>query len=92
MIKINACLVSSAIFLINIIKVNFTIFWTQFICLTVDKDGVVNRKDVMILYQGRVMPYEIYQTMTASSDQEEVEQFAKIVGKSVAKEILLYRN
>ena len=48
---------------------------------------------VMILYKRTVMPYAAYcRKRRGSSDQEQVEQYAALLGQTCAESILMYRE
>ncbi|CAL1578324.1 unnamed protein product [Knipowitschia caucasica] len=61
-----------------------------------DAGDVAMLKDVgraMVLYKRTVMPYAVYcRKRKGSSDEEEVKQFASLVGQFCAERILLYRS
>ena len=47
----------------------------------------------MILYKRTVMPYAAYcRKRRGSSDQEQVEQYAALLGQTCAESILMYRE
>ncbi|XP_014486231.1 PREDICTED: arginyl-tRNA--protein transferase 1 isoform X2 [Dinoponera quadriceps] len=62
----------------------------------VDKDGVVDPREVLVLYDQIAMPYEIYKTrlthQITRKEEREVKEYAGLVGMPCALRMLLYRS
>ncbi|XP_076373979.1 arginyltransferase 1 isoform X3 [Tachypleus tridentatus] len=57
-----------------------------------DNDGVVNYEEILVLYKFKIMPYSFYRRIRVTADDDEVHQYAKLVGKKCYSNILLYRD
>ncbi|GIY64648.1 arginyl-tRNA--protein transferase 1 [Caerostris darwini] len=58
-----------------------------------DANGVVNLSEVLILYDRTRMPYSSYKNKNKeSNDEDEVKEYAKLVGRKCYKKMLLYRD
>ncbi|GIX75831.1 arginyl-tRNA--protein transferase 1, partial [Caerostris extrusa] len=58
-----------------------------------DANGVVNLSEVLILYDRTRMPYSSYKNKNKeSNDEDEVKEYAKLVGRKSYKKMLLYRD
>ncbi|XP_033218993.1 arginyl-tRNA--protein transferase 1 [Belonocnema kinseyi] len=59
----------------------------------IDEDGVVNTEEVLVLYRERAMTYGTYKRrMWLVNDEDEIREYATLVGMKCAKSILLYRS
>ncbi|XP_076038356.1 arginyltransferase 1 isoform X2 [Oratosquilla oratoria] len=57
-----------------------------------DEDGKVNLDRVLILHDQEPMWYNDYKMLGSSYDEEEVKEYAHLVGSKMASRILLYRE
>nr|XP_034176412.1 arginyl-tRNA--protein transferase 1 isoform X1 [Osmia lignaria] len=60
----------------------------------IDEDGVVDVRKVLILYRRAAMPYQIYKRQSQRVKQEEeneIKEYASLVGMKCAQRLLLYR-
>ncbi|XP_011149237.1 arginyl-tRNA--protein transferase 1 isoform X3 [Harpegnathos saltator] len=62
----------------------------------IDEDGVVDTREVLVLYNQVAMPYKIYKARLAHQitrkEEREVKEYAALVGMPCARKMLLYRN
>ncbi|XP_076244333.1 arginyltransferase 1 isoform X2 [Calliopsis andreniformis] len=62
----------------------------------IDKDGIVDVSKVLILYREVAMPYRIYkervQRSTMKEEENEIIEYATLVGSKCAQSLLLYRR
>ncbi|XP_064595718.1 arginyl-tRNA--protein transferase 1-like [Liolophura sinensis] len=59
----------------------------------VDEDGVINVDKTLILHEHQAMPYSIYRRVKpTASDQRDVEEYARLVGRKCAERMLLFRK
>lgn len=61
----------------------------------IDEDGIVDIHKILVLYQQTAMPYEIYtkqvhQAVT-QEEENEIKEYANLVGMKCAQRLLLYR-
>ncbi|KOC66094.1 Arginyl-tRNA--protein transferase 1 [Habropoda laboriosa] len=61
----------------------------------IDEDGIVDVRKVLVLYRQVAMPYEIYkkeyrQTVTPQ-EEDEIKEYASLIGMKCAQRMLLYR-
>ncbi|KAG8190511.1 hypothetical protein JTE90_006678 [Oedothorax gibbosus] len=58
-----------------------------------DVDGVVNLREILILYDRTKMMFTLYKTLQKKTDdEEEVKEYAKFVGRKCYRKIMLYRD
>ncbi|RWS04720.1 Arginyl-tRNA--protein transferase 1-like protein [Dinothrombium tinctorium] len=59
-----------------------------------DEDGTnVTDEDILILFRKNAMPYSIYKFISGNDEEEEeVKEYAKLIGNKCSKEMLLYRG
>ncbi|XP_035219051.1 arginyl-tRNA--protein transferase 1-like isoform X2 [Stegodyphus dumicola] len=58
-----------------------------------DPDGVVNLKEVLILFNKRPMIYPVYRNLNRhANDENLVKEYAGLVGRKCYRKMLLYRN
>ncbi|XP_022242387.1 arginyl-tRNA--protein transferase 1-like isoform X1 [Limulus polyphemus] len=57
-----------------------------------DTVGEVNYDEVLVLHKYKVMPYSLYRHIRVTADDDEVHQYARLVGKKCYSNILLYRS
>ncbi|CAH1798188.1 unnamed protein product, partial [Owenia fusiformis] len=60
---------------------------------TRDTNGTIELDNVLVLYMRQAMPYVIYKALGENvCDQNEVLQYAKLVGRTCCERMLLYRS
>ncbi|XP_076393490.1 arginyltransferase 1 isoform X2 [Megachile rotundata] len=61
----------------------------------IDEDGVIDIRKVLVLYREVAMPYEIYKRQSHHSvspeEENEIKEYASLVGMKCAQRLLLYR-
>nr|CAG4651823.1 EOG090X06AF [Triops cancriformis] len=57
-----------------------------------DEDGEVNLKEVLVLHKRQAMRYTSYRSLTRNRDEDEVREYASLVGMHCAKRLLLFRS
>ena len=61
--------------------------------ITEDEEGKIDLDAVQILQSGTKLSYDKYHTLNPSrNDQAEVEEYAKLVGRTCSQRMLLYRR
>ncbi|CAL7940449.1 unnamed protein product [Xylocopa violacea] len=61
----------------------------------IDEDGIIDLRKVLVLYRQVAMPYEIYKKQThqtiTQEEEDEIKEYASLVGMKCAQRLLLYR-
>lgn len=63
------------------------------ICPWTDKEQDIDVNQVLVLHKGNMLPYGFYKMMTSHGrDEDEVREYASLVGKTCAEKMLLVRK
>ncbi|XP_076752657.1 arginyltransferase 1 isoform X3 [Xylocopa sonorina] len=61
----------------------------------IDEDGIIDLRKVLVLYRQVAMPYEIYKKQAhptiTQEEEDEIKEYASLVGMKCAQRLLLYR-
>lgn len=68
---------------------------TCLICLFIseDSEGDIDLDRVLVLYEGEIMPYEVYCSINpGTNDADSVREYATFVGRTCSQRMLLFRK
>ena len=61
--------------------------------VSVNPDNSLDLPELLVLFCRQAMPYSVYQALNVGvEDEEEVREYGQLVGNSLAKRMLLYRE